>query len=102
MQKRKFPRLHGENLRVTVGGTQYGWAGFGDSVCLTSSEKTVKASDVRVIGGVLFYASRTEMVGQWGSYPVVYWSPVEQVDEKWTREFKAALFGCEESSEGAQ
>lgn len=87
-------RVCSENLKATIGGIEYiFWGGFG--CILQSNEWGVKRGDVRIIGDIVFYAYQTEI-----SIPFfkkeISWVPNLEIDAKWIRDFKRAVFQTEE------
>lgn len=76
------------NLKFTTGGIEYIW--FGGYGCIFYSyEQGVKINDIRMIGGVIFYAY---MVERSGWYRKIYWVPQEDINNDWIRRCKANIF----------
>jgi hypothetical protein len=83
--------IYAERLTATVNGIVYTWSG-GFGGVITSRERGVRTGDVRVIGGVTFYA-----YSLWGAgfKREVRWVPTFETTIEWIREFKRALFSLE-------
>lgn len=81
----------GADLKVTLNGVEYLWGGGFGSV-LKSCERSVKRGEVRIIGGVIFYAEIYLNRGTWTRE--ISWIPQARFDADWMRAFKAAIFGC--------
>lgn len=77
------------SLRITIGDVEYEWCGGFGSV-LKSHERGIKVGDVRVITGILFYATYIYKRGMF-DYEV-NWIPVERIEIGWIRDFKHKLF----------
>lgn len=90
-------RVYASNLKATVGGVEYEWAG-GLVAMLYSSEARVKRGECRMIGNVLFSAFAVER-RCWGSVPVVSWTMSGDSSVGQVRAFKSAMFDCEGGAE---
>jgi len=80
-------RVDATKLRATVCGIEYLWCGGLGSV-ISSRERGIRRNDVRIIGGVIFYAFT---VGD-GWLADVCWCPQGKIDFDWLRAFKSELF----------
>ena len=86
-------RVYASDLKATVNGVEYEWAG-GLGATLYSREAKVKRGECRMIGNVLFSAFAVDR-RCWGSVPVVSWTLSGDPLGEQLQAFKAALFGCE-------
>jgi hypothetical protein len=86
-------RVDARNLRAEIGGVEYEWGG-GFGAIIKSRERGVKVGDMRMIGGVPFYAYMLHREWQW-SKPEVWWSiPNPHLTSEWIRAFKDAVFSA--------
>lgn len=75
-------------LKATIRGVEYAWSG-GFGAVIKSFERGVKLNEVRMIGGIVFYAYT---VGRSGWLSEIAWCPQQEIDAQWIRDFKAAMF----------
>lgn len=84
-------RVEGENPSITIDGVRYNWKGWSGSV-LSSRERFIRKNQVRIIGGVIFYAHTIKP--RLFRRSQINWIPQGNIDSSWIRGFKAAVFQC--------